>query len=639
MDEPSTSKEEDRPVDQECPICLARIGSKYSTLDGCKHIFHPLCIEQWIARTTNCPNCRAVVNKIYLKHNGKTVKEKTIEQKKVYDPVEEDFTACQVCGRNSDEDVLLLCDSCDQGFHTFCLPTPLSNVPDGSWYCPNCVRTMQSRNQQRRAQAVRAIPRTAAAERVRSRITDLVRELDELPLLSDEEEDELTDTDEEDEEDEEEVELPDDSEEEVTGPRFHRVDAAVLGSDDDDFGPLLSHQNLPKVERRRRKPKKAASTKTTKKGKVTRRKKRRRSGKKRHMRILDDFWGDNKKEAGGKQSPKKHRTFFEPARLSTTGAGYSSIVDGEHTDEYTRSALSRLFDQPLNRVTAKPKKPEPVKYVPPVDLLGDVIDEQTKLLAPGKYFRQEGDKLVATEDFKNYKESLNRKMSTSVAQALGLESTSKQRSPSESEDPKEKAARDRAYMEESRRNCIKALAERKERERNAKIFQKNEKRKAKMSREELLAEQRREAYGSSMPTYNPIKPSSSYGLPSYQQKTADNEGAVSSTSANGHHKHDREEGKKEHPKRHPKTASSSKPPNGDGDCNRDFYKKHTKDVEKHVMLVVKPAFKKKLISGAEYKQLLRDIVKPLLKERCLDPPTIVTKAKTQLEAFYAQKSR
>ncbi len=34
---------------------------------------------------------------------------------------------------------MLLCDSCDAPWHTFCLPEPLAEVPDGDWLCPDCL--------------------------------------------------------------------------------------------------------------------------------------------------------------------------------------------------------------------------------------------------------------------------------------------------------------------------------------------------------------------------------------------------------------------------------------------------------------------------------------------------------------------
>lgn len=43
------------------------------------------------------------------------------------------------CGRGNNEDKLLLCDGCDDSYHTFCLIPPLPDVPKGDWRCPKCV--------------------------------------------------------------------------------------------------------------------------------------------------------------------------------------------------------------------------------------------------------------------------------------------------------------------------------------------------------------------------------------------------------------------------------------------------------------------------------------------------------------------
>lgn len=43
------------------------------------------------------------------------------------------------CQLISDEHVMLLCDSCNRGWHTYCLQPPLHKVPDGDWLCKNCT--------------------------------------------------------------------------------------------------------------------------------------------------------------------------------------------------------------------------------------------------------------------------------------------------------------------------------------------------------------------------------------------------------------------------------------------------------------------------------------------------------------------
>ncbi|KAL1020953.1 hypothetical protein UPYG_G00006830 [Umbra pygmaea] len=50
-----------------------------------------------------------------------------------------DLYVCLVCNSGSDEDRLLLCDGCDDSYHTFCLIPPLHDVPKGDWRCPKCL--------------------------------------------------------------------------------------------------------------------------------------------------------------------------------------------------------------------------------------------------------------------------------------------------------------------------------------------------------------------------------------------------------------------------------------------------------------------------------------------------------------------
>jgi len=47
-------------------------------------------------------------------------------------------TKCGKCRNGGDAKQLLLCDSCDAGYHTFCVG--LDRVPKGSWFCQKCQR-------------------------------------------------------------------------------------------------------------------------------------------------------------------------------------------------------------------------------------------------------------------------------------------------------------------------------------------------------------------------------------------------------------------------------------------------------------------------------------------------------------------
>jgi len=58
-------------------------------------------------------------------------------------PVELEVSSdCVRCHRdNGDDDSPLACDKCDSPYHLGCLNPPLSAVPDGEWFCPNCINT------------------------------------------------------------------------------------------------------------------------------------------------------------------------------------------------------------------------------------------------------------------------------------------------------------------------------------------------------------------------------------------------------------------------------------------------------------------------------------------------------------------
>ncbi|KAL7267666.1 hypothetical protein RUND412_009736 [Rhizina undulata] len=46
---------------------------------------------------------------------------------------------CEKCGRGDDMEKILLCDSCDHGYHFDCLDPPLKSVPERDWYCDRCL--------------------------------------------------------------------------------------------------------------------------------------------------------------------------------------------------------------------------------------------------------------------------------------------------------------------------------------------------------------------------------------------------------------------------------------------------------------------------------------------------------------------
>jgi histone demethylase JARID1 len=69
----------------------------------------------------------------------KHIKEEECEEKKVFGPDPMAKYICHICERGDVEESMLLCDGCDDSYHTFCLMPPLSDIPKGDWRCPKCV--------------------------------------------------------------------------------------------------------------------------------------------------------------------------------------------------------------------------------------------------------------------------------------------------------------------------------------------------------------------------------------------------------------------------------------------------------------------------------------------------------------------
>jgi hypothetical protein len=54
-------------------------------------------------------------------------------------PVETSFgTGCLYCAEDNDHANILLCEGCNDEYHTYCLDPPLRAVPSGDWYCSKC---------------------------------------------------------------------------------------------------------------------------------------------------------------------------------------------------------------------------------------------------------------------------------------------------------------------------------------------------------------------------------------------------------------------------------------------------------------------------------------------------------------------
>ncbi|XP_057193147.1 bromodomain adjacent to zinc finger domain protein 2B isoform X9 [Triplophysa rosa] len=65
---------------------------------------------------------------------------------------------CQMCRKGDNEDLLLLCDGCDKGCHTYCHKPKITNIPEGDWYCPACISKASGQSPKTKKQQNRTAP-------------------------------------------------------------------------------------------------------------------------------------------------------------------------------------------------------------------------------------------------------------------------------------------------------------------------------------------------------------------------------------------------------------------------------------------------------------------------------------------------
>ena len=53
--------DEEAGCEEECPICTEPLECDLRTLTSCSHVFHDVCISEWLNKDLTCPKCRAIV--------------------------------------------------------------------------------------------------------------------------------------------------------------------------------------------------------------------------------------------------------------------------------------------------------------------------------------------------------------------------------------------------------------------------------------------------------------------------------------------------------------------------------------------------------------------------------------------------
>ncbi|VDO05097.1 unnamed protein product [Rodentolepis nana] len=128
-------------VDNQCPVCFEDMKPPIATPECCNHCFCLTCLSDWCKVQHACPLDRKTFE-LMLLHDyiGGPVVDRRVPPpiEAPIEPVVEDNTYCEVCHSPDDEANLLLCDNCDKGYHTYCLSNPLSEIPEGDWFCPEC---------------------------------------------------------------------------------------------------------------------------------------------------------------------------------------------------------------------------------------------------------------------------------------------------------------------------------------------------------------------------------------------------------------------------------------------------------------------------------------------------------------------
>lgn len=46
---------------------------------------------------------------------------------------------CRCCRLDMDDENIMLCDDCDEGYHVYCASPRVSKVPKGRWVCQSCL--------------------------------------------------------------------------------------------------------------------------------------------------------------------------------------------------------------------------------------------------------------------------------------------------------------------------------------------------------------------------------------------------------------------------------------------------------------------------------------------------------------------
>ena len=83
-------------------------------------------VDQWMSSLKSCTSFSQIFIHLY-----------TLDRVVIWSKSLQNIR-CRKCRKKGGDEYLLLCDRCDNGYHTYCLDPPLVEIPDNDWFCNNC---------------------------------------------------------------------------------------------------------------------------------------------------------------------------------------------------------------------------------------------------------------------------------------------------------------------------------------------------------------------------------------------------------------------------------------------------------------------------------------------------------------------
>ncbi|KAI1731946.1 PHD-finger domain-containing protein [Ditylenchus destructor] len=387
-----------------CSVCISTLGDEVCVPCSNNHKFHRKCLFEWAKTLHTCPMCREDFEEIVVYKNGEVkgkikapkenMKRKSELDEVPFDPPYEN-TACEICHEMTHEHRMLICDSCDLGFHMHCLNPPLTLVPRGRWECVHCR------------------PSTSSSAR-NVVVVDEVSTTEEIIESICEDEDDSTDG-------------------ELTSSAEIETDSHNEDQDFDDDDILEDDPDVPscsnvvtmremkkdrskskKATKRKKSHKKSRKSKTS--GGIEKNPKRKRSSRKKRGHKKKKTKGRHK-EKSSKNDPLHDRLAeacgidlkqsdnYKVIKRSNKESSSTSLQRGGRLDLFGNTWVPPLDENsPPEPRRAVPKSPSPKREVT-LTLLDEILANQSKVLVPGKFLKINRDgTLEESEQYKKYLE-------------------------------------------------------------------------------------------------------------------------------------------------------------------------------------------------------------------------------------------